>query len=256
MAIYSGPQIVDNGLVLHLDASNLRSYPGSGTAWNDLSTNNNTGTLVNGAAFSTNNNGIITFDGVNDRYSVSTQINLSSTDKISIDFFCKILTYPQIGGGGGILFEASANFNSSTTGLYVGIGEDSSSSFRTNGVQYPISLNIRGNAGYNLYGYDKTLVNDLNWHHWCCIFDKSVSGTNPVESRLFIDGVERSVSVTTTLRNNNTNNFGNDFWYMGSRSNGVAPSNFSIGNFKIYNRVLSSTEIKQNFEATRGRYGI
>ena len=256
MGIRYNTSIVRGGLVLHLDAANKKSYPGSGTVWKDLSGNGNDGTLVNGVDYSSDNKGTMVFDGVDDRFQTSTQVDLSYTNKISVDLWCKVLNYKEISGSTSMVFEASPNFNGSSTGLYAGIGEDSSPTFRGEGVQYPISLNIRGNAGYNLYGFDKTLVNDLEWHHWCCIFDKSISGSNPIESRLFIDGIERSVSVFTTLRSNNTNNFGNDFWYMGSRSSGAGPSNVTISNFKIYNRVLSPQEIQQNFEATRGRYGI
>jgi hypothetical protein len=66
MAYANGPQIVQNGLVLCLDAGNRKSYPGSGTTWNDLSGANNTGTLTNGPTFSGGNGGSISFDGVND----------------------------------------------------------------------------------------------------------------------------------------------------------------------------------------------
>ena len=48
MSIYGGPEIVTDGLVLHLDAANSKSYPGTGTSWFDLSGSNNHGTLVNG----------------------------------------------------------------------------------------------------------------------------------------------------------------------------------------------------------------
>jgi hypothetical protein len=44
--------IVTNGLVLDLDAAKLASYPGTGTAWYDISGNNNNGTLTNGPTFS------------------------------------------------------------------------------------------------------------------------------------------------------------------------------------------------------------
>lgn len=256
MGLGHGASVVTNGLVLNLDAANVKSYPGSGTAWSDLSGRGNNGTLTNGPTFSSGNGGSIVFDGVNDRFGTNSQIDLSNTSAISVDFWCKVLSYTEVAGAWAIVFEVSANFNGSTTGLYVGIAEDSSITWRGSGVQYPISLNIRGNVGYNLHGFDKTLVNDLQWHHWVCIFDKSVSGTNPIESRLFIDSIERSVSVFSSNRLNNTNNFGNDFWYIGSRSNGAAPSNVSITGFKVYDRILTSAEIQQNFNAFRGRYGI
>lgn len=66
MSYSNGPRIVTNGLVLYLDAGNSKSYPGSGTVWNDLSGNGNNGTLVNGPTYSGANKGSIVFDGAND----------------------------------------------------------------------------------------------------------------------------------------------------------------------------------------------
>ena len=66
MSVSGGPDIVENGLVLCLDAGNTKSYPGSGTVWTDLSRNGNNGTLTNGPTFSSANGGSIVFDGSND----------------------------------------------------------------------------------------------------------------------------------------------------------------------------------------------
>ena len=66
MAIAYNTSIVRSGLVLHLDAANRKSYPGTGTAWNDLSGNGNNGTLVNTPTYETINNGRFLFDGVNE----------------------------------------------------------------------------------------------------------------------------------------------------------------------------------------------
>ena len=66
MAIeYNNPKIVTDGLIHYYDAANPKSYPGSGTTWYDLVGNKN-GTLKNGATFSTDNQGVIVLDGVND----------------------------------------------------------------------------------------------------------------------------------------------------------------------------------------------
>jgi hypothetical protein len=65
MSVYAGPEIVNDGLVLHLDAANAKSYPGSGTTWNDLSGNSNNGTLVNTPTFETTNGGRFLFNGTN-----------------------------------------------------------------------------------------------------------------------------------------------------------------------------------------------
>lgn len=67
MSIYGGPDIITDGLVFCLDAANSKSYPGTGTAWTDLSGNDNNGTLTNGPTFDSSNGGSIVFDGVNDQ---------------------------------------------------------------------------------------------------------------------------------------------------------------------------------------------
>ena len=67
MSTYGNPYTIhDNSLVLSLDASNQKSYIGSGTSWLDISYNGNNGTLTNGPTFNSNNGGFIVFDGTND----------------------------------------------------------------------------------------------------------------------------------------------------------------------------------------------
>ena len=66
MAFIHSPKISTDGLVLALDTANRKSYPGSGTVWNDLSGNGNNGSLINGPTFNGANGGSIVFDGVDD----------------------------------------------------------------------------------------------------------------------------------------------------------------------------------------------
>ena len=54
MTIKHSPRIVTDGLVVHYDAANTKSYPGSGTAWKDLSGKGNNGTIY-GATFGSGN---------------------------------------------------------------------------------------------------------------------------------------------------------------------------------------------------------
>ena len=69
--MFTGPDIVTDGLVLALDAANVKSYPGSGTVWNDLAGSNN-GTLTGGPTFDSGNGGSIVFDGTNDYINLPT----------------------------------------------------------------------------------------------------------------------------------------------------------------------------------------
>jgi len=64
---YNGTSgIVSTNIVLDLNASNNSSFSGNATTWNDISGNNNDLTLTNGPTFSTDNGGIIVFDGSDD----------------------------------------------------------------------------------------------------------------------------------------------------------------------------------------------
>lgn len=86
MALQHSPRIITNGLVLCLDAANRQSYPGLGTAWNDLAGSNN-GTLINGPTFSNANAGSIVFDGVNDYVDIGNPISIQSLTQGSIEVF-------------------------------------------------------------------------------------------------------------------------------------------------------------------------
>ena len=78
MRFPAGPEIIQSGLVLALDAGNSNSYPGSGTTWADLSGNGNNGTLKNGPTYSSVNGGVIVLNGTNQYIDVP--INLSTSN--------------------------------------------------------------------------------------------------------------------------------------------------------------------------------
>jgi hypothetical protein len=92
--------IVTNGLVLDLDAAKLASYPGTGTAWYDISGNNNNGTLTNGPTFSgVDKQASIVFDGVDDYVILPTNFfNHNAGTPFTVSFWFKTSTF------GGVLF--------------------------------------------------------------------------------------------------------------------------------------------------------
>jgi hypothetical protein len=240
--------IVRDELVLHLDAAKNLSYPRSGNIWRDLTINANNATLINGPTFNSEKGGSIVFDGVND-YAQTSNINLSTTNAVSVDLWCRIINYRETIGAANLLLELSTNYNNVTTGFIVSYADDSNPVF---GNVYAINLAIRGNVGFNVTIWPKTLVNDLKWHHWCAIFDKSRAVS---ETSLYIDGVLRDGTLVPTFSANNTNNFGNLPFFIGGRS-AVANSNMEIGNLKIYNRTLSAAEVLQNYIATKSRFDL
>jgi hypothetical protein len=239
--------IVRNGLILNLDAGNTRSYPGTGNTAYDIAGTGNTATLVNGVGFNNANNGSFLFDGTNDQISTS-NIDLSATNKVTVSCWVKVLNYRETADSSNIVFEFSSNFNSNT-GAFVAAFADGSAVYSST---YPVVLGIRGNSGYNLAGYSKTLVNDLSWHHWTCIFDTSLSGN---ENTLYIDGVSRT-AISTPLQADNSANFGNYKLFIGNRDTSTIAGNANIADLKLYNRALTAQEVKQNYNATKNRYGL
>ena len=81
--------IITDGLVLNLDAGNTLSYPGTGTDWFDLTSNNNDGVLVNGPTYLTDNGGVISFDSVNDYVNFPNNNQNYSTSELTIEAFVK-----------------------------------------------------------------------------------------------------------------------------------------------------------------------
>ena len=245
MGLKHHPRVVTNGLVYYLDAANTRSYSGSGLTANGLIGGINA-TLVNGVGFSSANNGSFFFDGTNDQISTA-DIDLTYTNKVTVSCWVKVLNYREVSSSSNIVFEFSSDFNS-YTGSFVAAFADGSG---INSGLYPVILGIRS-PGYNYAGYSKTLVNDLSWHHWGCIFDTSLSGN---ENILYIDGVSRA-AVITPLQSDNSSNFGNYKLFFGNRDSSSYPANCNIGQIQVYNRALSQQEILQNYNATKKRYGL
>ena len=250
--------IIQNGLVLNLDAGASTSYPGSGTTWTDLSGNSNNGTLTNGPTYSSSNGGSIVFDGTDDYVEVTTRnTNLEFQPTQPYSVFCWVYNLPSTGGGTII-----SNMQGTSTypgwDLYTQTNEIAAhliSSWSTNAIKVAISFDFSTNANkwVNIgYTYNGT---------------SPANGTNALNSiNFYVNGV-----LTTTGKNNSggTDGFNTTSetityntsqrlrvasrWLSGAASD---PAAFTMSNSLIYNRALTASEIQQNYNATRGRYGI
>ena len=254
---YEQQKIVTDGLVLNLDAGNILSYSGTGSTWYDLSNIGNNVSLVGSPTYNTTN---LIFNGTNQIANTINTIDLTSTNVITFTFFMKVLNYITTGNSANIIFEFSPTSNSNINAFSLGISDNSNSSVFP-GSTYPISLNnvgtVNGNS-YNIQAYNKTLVNDLNWHYWTVIYNRNIQGTRPSQNILYIDNnlTTPTILPINPYMTNNTQNFGNYRLYFGGRNNSSLYSNIQLGNIQLYNRLLTSQEISQNFNTLRGRYGI
>jgi hypothetical protein len=113
MAFIHSPKIVTDGLVLALDAGNVKSYASGSTTWLDKSGGGNNGTLINGPTFSSANGGSVVFDGTNDNALLP--INFFSYP--SLTTFSISLWFKSSQSNGGTLFgQQNTNNPPSATG--------------------------------------------------------------------------------------------------------------------------------------------
>ena len=240
MAFNYSPKIVTDGLVLYLDAANRYSYPGSGTTWSDISRGGNNGTLTNGPTFNSANGGSIVFDGTNDYVNCGNVLNFERTDSFSISCWVNITSLVSIGA----FFtktEGSPNF----TGYYFG--------YETTG---DLVLILRNTFSTNQL-LIRTPTNQITTNRWNNLVVTYSGNSLETGVRFYtnsnlqpnIVGSSNLTNTILTLANVN----------VGARvANTAAPAHLNgrISQTQIYNRALSATEILQNYNATKTRFGL
>ncbi|WP_248903995.1 BspA family leucine-rich repeat surface protein [Flavobacterium sp. K5-23] len=222
------------GIFLHLDASNITSYSGSGTAWNDLSGNGNNGTLKNGVSYSSSNNGFLIFDGTNDYVVTDTNLDLSSTDKLTIQLILKTASTATA-----MVLEHSVDWNSNNA---FGILSTSNKMQITD-----------HNQNYNVYN-SVAAINDNNWHLLSTTMDRSLGAND--QSLIYIDGNAPNKVNVPGLNSDNNGNFTSHKLYLSSRAGSAHFYSGNIAQVLIYKRVLTADEILQNFNAVKIKYGL
>jgi hypothetical protein len=228
MAIAYNTSIVRSGLVLHLDAANRKSYPGTGTAWNDLSGNGNNATLVNSPTF--NASGYFTFNGTNNYATLSNTLAIAQSiysSTVEIIAYRNTTTNFEVMFGGGT--------QSLNSGFYFG--------FRSS----------TNNFMYAFYGNDQdgtTPTTNVAWNSYTATYNVAQSSRYR-----YFNSVLLSPSQSSGVTNSSSSNFAIGAYQT---SPGVISNYFAgrIAVVRVYNRELTSLEIQQNFNATRGRYGI
>jgi len=216
MGVKAGPRIVQNGLILDVDAAVPRSYSGTGLTANGL-IGGIGGTLVNGVGFGTTNNGFFTFDGSND------YINFGNSS-----------TLQQSSGTLSAWAKAS-----SPGGGYRGIiaKQGSYGLFYTDSVlvTYDWAADAGRSTGIN--------IADNTWKNVVLTYQSGVSnGTS-----IYINGV-LVLTTTITIQSQVANLFG------GAEANANQFAACQISSFNMYSRALTAQEVLQNYNATKGRY--
>lgn len=228
MGVGYNPKVATEGLAMCLDAANIKSYPGSGILWSDLTPKHNDGTLTNGPTFSNNS---FLFDGLDDYVAVTSS------------------ALPDIAASGDVTQEAFVLLTSLPTSAAIIVKGRIDTSFNfgmTVGTTGTMSfLNTSGGTTVAGAGSVATGV----WNHLAIV-------TNSSGSTGFVNGEQKltaagGVAATSTIKELS----------IGRISiSGTAPSaNYVNGNIalvRIYNRALSVDEVQRNFTALRTRFNI
>lgn len=234
MAFHYSPKIVTDGLVLYLDAANTKSFVVGSSLWNDISRGGNNGILMNGATYSNINNGTMTFDGISQYIDCgnNTIIN-TAVNNCTINVWFKQTSstsyYAALTNKG--ISDADENF-------MIGVNYNSSSLYFDVGVG-------SGPLIYTSYSYS------LNtWYNICVTHNRS-GGISTL--KLYLNGIEipsnTSNSSLTPITNNHSFKIGN------GRSN-TSPFPGKIPIVGLYNRELSASEVLQNFNVVKSRFGL
>lgn len=226
MALVYNNSVVRDGLVLHLDAANPKSYPGAGSVWYDLSGRKNNATLYGSPVFS---GGRVLFDGI----STYAAIPFNPTD-FTFDYEQTVILimsptendanrrnpYDQAYGGGGTwTHEPSGGIS-----WYYGTAG-------TNTIPYTSYGSVAVTQGET--AMMATTRKSNQYRRWYkngimtagttdSVYPQVITGTNPIQIGRGYAG-----------------------WYLGY-----------IDVVMVYNKSLTTEQIAQNFEAYRGRYGI
>jgi hypothetical protein len=230
MGFSDGPIIVTNGLVLSLDAADRNSYSGSGTNWFSLAAVPPlSSSLQNTPTFSTDNGGIFSFNGTNQYADYGNIFSFTNTQTITYNTWIKW----GATGANKTIFGNEPLTSTNPSGL--GLRQ------RATNNQYFVSQ-AAGNSP--TISYTPVVATVTNWHM------VSIT-TNGTLATLYINGnAVASASFSLTINSTVAFNIGRNTVSVSEYWSG------SISNFQLYNRALSATEILQNYNSQKSRFGL
>jgi hypothetical protein len=240
-----GDNVVTDNMVVYLDAGNNSSYSGSGTSWNDISGNSNNFTLTNGPTYTSSDGGAIVFDGTND--CAVSALNQSffqfGTDDYSYGLWVK---FDTLGDYEGTL--SSGRGNESGTNDYVG-------SWQIDTVSGVVNHKLGSNAG------NITLTSSLNpsigtWYYIFVVNDRSQN-----ELKLYVNGSLNTTTGQSGYGSISVGNYSNatsiyNIFNIGRNRNQDSYFDGSVGQVHVYKgKALTASEVLQNYDASKSRYG-
>lgn len=233
MSLYHSPQIVKSGLVGYYDPGNIKSFPGSGTVFNDISASLNTGTIVNSPTYNSANGGFLTFNGTDQYIYTTTQFTNPQTFTVQTWFKASSSAY----GRKIIGFESSQSGTGS-------LSYDRSLYITDDGL---LSCGIFNSLIY--FAQTGFTVGDNTWRFVSFVYSSAAMN-------LYVGTTPITYSLPPAAENYN------GYWRIGGyKTNGWTTAGDGyfpgdIGPVLIYTSALNASQVTQNYNALRGRYGI
>jgi hypothetical protein len=227
MGLNHSPNSITNGLVFYFDAKNPRSYVGTGNTCNSLIGSSSAGETVNGPVY--NSNGYFSFDGSNDylRFPNSTNLDVQN---FTVEVWVRTNATTQ----NGFWFEKGT-----VNTQYSLFQEGGGIQCRINNGSGVINTITVTTANYMTITSWYQVVFTFTTGSQRCYINAAVAGTGTTSATVATNSGGMSIGAYGGYSGSSS------YYYNGDQS--IA---------KVYNRVLSAAEIKQNFNALRGRYGI
>jgi hypothetical protein len=234
---YAFGKIVTNGLVLALDAADKNSYPGSGTTWTDLSGNANNGTLTNSPTFNSGNGGSIVFNGTNQYGTASDSTSLRPTSftldtwfrPTSFNLYSCIVVKPFNGPVWTPPY-LSYMIRLNSTGTILECSTNTGGTYRALSPNYTFAANTTYNVTFTLNSSTGAAVAYIN-------------GAVLSSGNLTAGAISYSTPPLIIGAGYGASPVGEYF----------AGSIYSV---KIYNTILSATEVLQNYNALKSRFNL
>lgn len=237
MPVAAGPNINKSGLILSLDATDITSYPGSGTTWYDLSGGNYHSTLYNGITYTTIN-GVkaLTLDGIDEWIGNTTLPGSWSDFTLELVFYHNGLD--QAASYGIISMGTNGNYgpmfycHNSCLGSHYYPGSPSG--------DYPGGQTNWQNNSWNLY----------TW-----VYSNTTIDNNTGNFKNYVNGAYSSGTANYNFQNGGMGRGSNGF-ALGCYSGGSAVYKGSFTLFRVYNRALDASEINQNYQQYKTRFNL
>lgn len=211
------PNVVQKNVILHLEASNTYSYPGSGNTWYDLSPYGRNATLVNSPTFDNTSGGALVFNGSSSYAEVSNWNVLTGNKNFSI--------------------ANTVKYQNNSDQVWISYGTGSSSSATQIGIgssQFGLLANNVNTTLENSY-----LIPDT-WNHLVLTHDGSIT-------KLYVNGSYVKQKLTTY-------NVGSSNLYIGKSGITTSFSSAKVANVIVYNKTLTADEVSQTYDSFKNFY--